>query len=49
MTAKLFFDRKPVMTFLSRESAEEYKAQHSTAMQKRMEIRETPNKNGGGE
>jgi hypothetical protein len=46
MTVKLFFDRKPVMTFLGRESAEEYKAQHSAAMQKRMEIRETPNKNG---
>jgi len=46
MTAKLFCDRKPAMTFLSKESAEEFKALHSAAMQRRMEIRETPNKNG---
>ncbi len=41
MTVKLFFDRKPVMTLLSRESAEEFKARHSAGMQRRMEIKVT--------
>ncbi len=49
MTVKLLFDRKPVMTFLSRESAEEYKALHTAAMQARMEIKETLAKKGARE
>ncbi len=46
MIVKLFYDHNPVMTFLSRESAEEYKARHSTAMQARMEIKPMAEKNG---
>jgi hypothetical protein len=47
MTIKIYLDRKPIMVFLDWQSAEEYKERHSPSLQKRMEIRIVPSKNGG--